>query len=252
MSVNVTVVDGSTPVGVFGPNSGTNIVILNNPTTPVGIYHPSGAFNVVMSTDGKLCHESGAYNAIENDDGTYSFGLYKDHVANSNSFPTGNVSNLYWVKEQVTSSTGYAGPSGALDAQRILETAVTNQHDVLATIPKTAIVKTYRFSADVKILGRNFIRMSVFNGAYSAGWSVFFDISTGVVGTNGGGGFSISNIGITSLDNGYYHCTADYTTDASVDANFVILAAIDESTISYLGDVTKGFYCKSINAQEIA
>lgn len=50
-SWNVTVVDGSTRVGVQASDGSYNVVDASAETDPVGVYHASGALNVTPTTD---------------------------------------------------------------------------------------------------------------------------------------------------------------------------------------------------------
>jgi hypothetical protein len=66
----VTVVDGSTPTGIFGPNGTYNVVPVDAGGTPKGIYHPCGAFNVVSVEALTSTYDAnGAYNVLSTVDG---------------------------------------------------------------------------------------------------------------------------------------------------------------------------------------
>lgn len=83
MATRVTVVDGTTLVGIHGPNDSINVVVHTNPTPPLGVYHPCGAFNVVLSGAQEVYHTSGAFNATDLGSNIYSFGPWKTHGVSS-------------------------------------------------------------------------------------------------------------------------------------------------------------------------
>jgi len=172
-----------------------------------------------------------------------------------NLFTTGDISNVYWAKEQSTASSGFAGPTGSLTAQRMLETTANNQHLVTANLNNTvkpAIIKKLKFTGLVKYLGRDIIRLGIFNGGFGAGYMIYFNVATGVVDShNPAGAFSAANIAISPKDNGYYMISAEFTTDAQAGAYVSLMSAISASTQSYVGNVNTGFYCQDLYIQDI-
>lgn len=171
-----------------------------------------------------------------------------------NLFTSGKISDSYWLKEQSTASDGFAGPSGALTAQRMLETAVNNQHLVTANLNNTvkpAVVKKLRFTGTVKPIDRNVLRLGIFNGGYGAGYMIYFNILTGTVEQETPVGFSASNVSITPDQNGFFKIAADFTTDATAGANISLMSAIASNITSYLGEPTAGFYCQDLYLEDI-
>lgn len=172
-----------------------------------------------------------------------------------NLFTSGDISNSYWLKEQSTASTGFAGPTGDLTAQRMVETAVTNQHLVTANLNSTikpASIKILRFTGLVKALNRNFIRLGIFNGGYGAGYMIYFNLTNGTVDSLvPAGSFSASNISTASKGNGFFLISVDFTTDAVAGANISLMSAISSSQTNYLGDVNSGFFCQDLYLQDI-
>lgn len=74
--INVTLVDGTTYVGLYAADGSWNVYDASGSSTPVGRYHASGALNVVQvdgSTVVGLYHPNGAINAVNASEFT---GLY--------------------------------------------------------------------------------------------------------------------------------------------------------------------------------
>lgn len=127
------------------------------------------------------------------------------------------------------------------DETKVLETVANAAHFLRNNFTQSASAQRYIISAIFKKLGRDYVCMQYDNGTAIAG--KFFNINNGTLGNDRtASGGVINNSAIKDLGSGYYLCMIDITTIASATFNFTILASTDGSTISYVGDVTKGFY----------
>lgn len=93
-------------------------------------------------------------------------------------------------------------------------------------------------------LGRDWICMQADDGTNVAG--KFFNITTGALGNNrtAGSGYSINDSRIIDCGDEGYLCLIRVTTTTSTTFNFTVLISTDGTTISYTGDVTKGFVAR--------
>lgn len=151
--------------------------------------------------------------------------------------------NAIWTKSNTTIvANATTAPSGAVTADNLLETAVTNVHYAVQTVTKPAVSTTLTFSNYVKPNGRTIIFLQVSNGAN--GISKYFDISAGTLGSTGvaGSGFSFVNATITAAGNGWYRVSLTVTTDTTTSTDNYIGAATADLTNNYLGDITKGIF----------
>lgn len=142
-----------------------------------------------------------------------------------------DFSNAVWVKSGATVSANDAlSPIGTSDADKIVESALNEGHNVRASA-SLAGATTYAYSFFVKQAGRNSISVSRFNSAAVPSFSHTFDLSS--VTSSGG---SISDIG-----SGWYRCSGTFTTTGAGVGGFVINMSNGASTV-YAGDGTSGIY----------
>jgi len=154
---------------------------------------------------------------------------YTNYLLQSQTFTT------TWTSTNATpTAAGRANPdNGVVDMFKVLETVTNAEHYVTQTYAFTA--GNYVFSFFVAGgLGRDYVYAKVNDGA--SNFTCFFNISAGTVGTASGGTGSI-----LAMPDGSYRCSIVCTVATGSGAVF-IQSASDASTISYAGDITKGFY----------
>ena len=145
--------------------------------------------------------------------------------------------NAAWVKTAVTATANATtSPDGTADADSIIETTANSTHDVNQSATLSAVAYTY--SAFVKANGRSWVRLFAFQSGPGS-TSVWFNVSTGVVGTVGAGA---SNATITNFGNGWYRCAFTFTAVAASASLYVQLATADNGASGYTGDGTSGIY----------
>lgn len=148
--------------------------------------------------------------------------------------------NASWTKTAVTATANATtSPDGTADADSIIETTANSAHDVNQFVTLSAVAYTY--SVFVKANGRSWVRLFVFQSGPGStpGQSVWFNVSTGVVGTVGAGA---SNATITNFGNGWYRCAFTFTAIAASASLYAQLATADNGVSTYTGDGTSGIY----------
>lgn len=143
----------------------------------------------------------------------------------------------------VSNSTTITYTTGAPTnlADTLLEAATTANHYVQQAV-STSAVSTI-FSVYAKPNGRDWIQVREQGGAAV---NCFFNITTGAVGTASGCTGTISNAG-----GGWYRCSIAFTGQLG-SVNFRVALSTDGSTLSYLGDITKGAYLFGAQAESAA
>jgi hypothetical protein len=127
-------------------------------------------------------------------------------------------------------------PIGGNTADKFLETIADNAH-YLDNGSSIQVINgaTYTRSVYLKSLGRQWIVLDLFDTAVRY---TYFDIQNGVVGTNAAG----TTASIVNVGNGWYRCSITRTVAASAVFNATLTTQSDGGTVSFAGDVTKGFY----------
>lgn len=136
-------------------------------------------------------------------------------------------------------------PETGLAATDFLETAATGVHVVQKLVPTTP-GKNYRLRYLLKSKGRTFISINVFTdaGKFWVG-QVGNPTPTFVLG--------MSNAVWTSLGNGWYSITVDFSMLAAVTVNatFSLRPCLDTSNSNYAGDITKGYHVGNVKLYEV-
>jgi hypothetical protein len=147
-----------------------------------------------------------------------------------------NFDNAGWGKFQssVTANAG-TSPDGYTNADKLIPSIVLDVHQA-SQVVTLADNTSYAFSCFAKADGYNFLRLAPTTKAGTTN-STFFNLSTGAVGTVGGGHTaSIENYG-----NGWYRCTIVYNSGsgASTTTQRVAVSQSDNQT-SFAGSGTDG------------
>jgi len=154
-------------------------------------------------------------------------------------YPNDLTKSAYWTATAVTpTADALANPAdGRVTASKILETTATSAHSEAQSYNFIPSVN-YTFSGYAKPLGRNWLYLAVNDGATT--YYSFFNISTGVVGTNAN---NVQTPTIVQQNNGFWLCTIYFTSSANAGTGTATVAiSSDGSTLSYAGDATKGIY----------
>ncbi len=160
--------------------------------------------------------------------------------------------NTDWQNTDVNiTGNDTAAPDATVTAEKVLEQATDNVHQVYQDVELAASTTHYTSVHAKPVNGRNFLHLVQTNRAGTV-HSVYFDVSTGVAsGTTAG---SPSNITITAVANSFYRCSFSFPsgTGSSVPRQTIRNASAD-NVDSFLGDVTKGLHLwgSQVNANEL-
>lgn len=161
-------------------------------------------------------------------------------VGNQGQYPNNLANTTYWTATAVTATANsIANPAdGKVSASKLLETTANSAHNVLQSytyIPGA----TYQVTCYARPIGGRYLYLSANDGVNT--YSTFFDIATGVVGTQSALLTSPSTINQTA--NGFWVCSIFFTAATTAGAgNYGPGLSTDGATLSYVGDAAKGIY----------
>jgi hypothetical protein len=166
--------------------------------------------------------------------GTNGFYLpFSDTDSNENRFLySEDFANASWTKgaATVTSNTVVA-PDGTTTADTLTDNATSDQHLIVQGTAAPSVGSQYTMSIYAKANTRSQIGLTMHGESYAA-----FDLSAGTVISTGG----YSNVGITSVGNGWYRC---YVTITKTNADGGIYYIIYKDGVNpYLGTGTGSIY----------
>ncbi len=130
------------------------------------------------------------------------------------------------------SNNAVISPDGTLDADKIVETAITDYHGTYQSVTTSGVLT---YSAYFKAAERNYAILFI---SSVASGNAIFDLVNGTV--NLTTGVRVSSATINPVGNGWYRCSITSPTLASA-AYFPVVGSSD-GTASYLGEVTKGVF----------
>lgn len=161
-------------------------------------------------------------------------------VGNQGQYPNDLSNTTYWTATAVTpTANSIANPAdGKVSATQLLETGATSAHKELQSytyIPGA----TYQVTSYSRPIGGRYLYLSANDGVNT--YSTFFNITTGVVGTQSA--LLTSGSTINQCANGFWICSIFFTAAATAGAgNYGPAISSDGSTLSYAGDTAKGIY----------
>ena len=142
--------------------------------------------------------------------------------------------NAAWLVYNATvTSSSETDPAGGTNAFRVAETTTSDQrHEVYISISPSA--STFTYSVFAKAQERNWLQLTSYD--YPNSHISWFNIFTGVVGTNAAGNTST----ITPVGNGWYRCSVTRTVASTTGQYFQAGPANGDNNGAYAGDPTKG------------
>jgi hypothetical protein len=156
----------------------------------------------------------------------------------TNSFQrSDDFGNAYWTKlrSTITSDTT-TSPSGATDADKLVEDTSSNTHIVFRLVG-LGVTTPVSFSVFAKASERSWIQLECGDN-FPAGATAYFNLSNGTIGTVGAG----ATASIQSMGNGWYRCVVVATPTATTGNGFYIYTATANGTRSYTGNGTSGVF----------
>ena len=161
-------------------------------------------------------------------------------VGNQGFYPNDLTNTTYWTNTAITpTANSIANPAdGKVSATKILETSATSTHKSLQSytfIPGA----TYQVTCYARPIGGRYLYLSANDGVNT--YSTFFNITTGVVGTQSA--LLTSPSTINQCANGFWICNLFFTAASTAGAGtYGPALSSDGSTLSYAGDTAKGMY----------
>jgi hypothetical protein len=145
--------------------------------------------------------------------------------------------NSYWIKLRSTiTSDATTSPSGATDADKLVEDTSTNSH-IFYRLVNVGVTTPVSFSVFAKASERSWIQLECGDN-FTAGSTAYFNLSNGTIGTVGAG----ATASIQSMGNGWYRCVVVATPAAITNSGFYVNIATANGTRSYAGDGTSGVF----------
>jgi hypothetical protein len=156
----------------------------------------------------------------------------------TNSFQrSDDFENVYWTKLRSTiTSDATTSPSGATDADKLVEDTSTNSHIVYRLV-SIGVTTPVSFSVFAKASERSWIQLECGDN-FTAGSTAYFNLSNGTIGTVGAG----ATASIQSMGNGWYRCVVVATPTATTSNGFYVNIATANGTRFYAGDGTSGVF----------
>lgn len=160
-------------------------------------------------------------------------------VGNQGTYPN-DLTNTAWTATNLTATANsLANPAdGRVTATKLLETVTNGAHNELQTVTYIPGA-TYQVTCYCRPIGGRYLYLSANDGVNT--YYTFFNVVSGTVGTQSSN--LSSNSSITQTANGFWVCSIFFIADSGAGAgNFGPACSSDGSTLSYVGDTTKGLY----------
>ncbi len=146
-----------------------------------------------------------------------------------------------WALTNATvSASGGMGPDGSTNGQNLRETTTNGQHYTAQDVTVPAAAADYSFSVYAQSNTRDWIYLRLIESTGSTAAIVFFNTSTGAIGTiTTGANWSNIRGYISSMGNGFYRCTmVARKTSAATTLSAYIGGGSADNTLSYAGTGT--------------
>lgn len=148
-----------------------------------------------------------------------------------------------WTKTGSTiSANAVSAPNGTLTADKIVETAANNHHQVSQINSSAVAGATYVYSVDVLAGERTSVAIILSDNSTGDG-RVIADLSVGTLGAASvSGNWSNPVASISASGGGWYRVKLTLTKSAGGNSSAVGIVALYNGATSYLGDGTSGIY----------
>lgn len=166
--------------------------------------------------------------------------LTYEPVTNLLSYPE-QLDNAIWAATRSSLTSGQVDALGGTNAFKLVENDDDNTHFLTYANPTTFISgKVYTFEVYAKKDERTIIELEIGTEQFPANCHCYFNLVTGVVGTQGAGIDNAQIIPVTGQPD-YYRCCFTATADAiGATSDFNVYLADADNSNSYDGDTTSG------------
>jgi hypothetical protein len=151
------------------------------------------------------------------------------------------IDNADWIKNEATVTTGFAGPDGGTTADKIVPTAVNDNHFAYQGRTISSAAANYCVAGAFKADGYNFVRLQM-NVPAGVVYQLF-NLSTGSLGATAstGTGWNNRRAFIRSMGDGWYYCALVATkTNTETTLNGLLVVQNADSVATFAGDGTSG------------
>ncbi len=138
------------------------------------------------------------------------------------------------LQSKTYSSATWAKSEATIVANKLTENSANSTHQIGQSSIAVANATKYQFYVDAKASGRNWFAIQLSAGVAGTPYAVF-NLATGTIGTQ----FGTPNARIFLLENGYYRCVIEGTTN-STSASVTMYLLDADNSFTYLGDGTSG------------
>jgi hypothetical protein len=166
-----------------------------------------------------------------------------DGQARRNLFAAPNLfdSSSWTATAMTVAANTTTAPDGTTSADTLTPTAASAAHFVTGSATAAGVNATATFSVYVKPNGYDFIRVQL--SSSGANPFVYFNVTTGAVGTIANNGGTVVSTAIQNAGNGWYRCIV--TALPAVGGNFtsgILLVTNADNTGTFTGNGTSGVY----------
>jgi hypothetical protein len=157
-----------------------------------------------------------------------------------------DLSNAAWTKTEATITNANT------ITQALLETTVSSQHRVAASVTKTASAKM-RIAFDVNFdKTRQFAAIEFYNGNFSSGGGAFFANDGTLVSAGPFGSFAIGdNFNAAQLNGNGVGISIDINTDTDTAFQGYFMPSTDGFTKIYVGNTANGLSIRNLRMFEV-
>lgn len=172
------------------------------------------------------------------------YGILCERAATNVCTRSQEFDNAAWTKNQTTiSANATTAPDGTSTADKIVEDAVTNEHEVISATAAVTASQIYTASVYLKPAGRQQVELAMGFGSNGVRLEIDLVTKTVDVAASYGGGSYVSH-SYTDLANGWVRLALTGRGDVADTSAVVAVKVLQDMTGSqiYAGDGTSGLY----------
>jgi len=149
-----------------------------------------------------------------------------------------------WINTRSSDLIGFTSPNGTSNATKLIsDTTVLSSHIIKSTSFSISSGQKYTYSVFLKANQLDYARIVFTDTSVSKLLSVFFDLTSGTVGTTSSGSTAtLDNANIKNFGNGWFKCSVSGDLDTVTNAEARIYLAVADNDFIFDGDGTSGIY----------